>query len=236
VYGRLKALSSLSYGHEYTVNSTPEVNDVYYGGAWHTVLVGGLGAGGQGIYALDVTDAPTATTEASAATHVMWEFTDKNYVTGPVAGAVGSNGDPNLGYTYSRPQLLRMHNGKWLAVFGNGYNNTEADGSPSPTGYAYLYFVDIETGKLVKRIDVPVGTTTTPNGLSTVTAVDTDGDYVADYIYGGDLYGNVWRFDVTSSSASSWTLGRSGKAIFTTNANQPITVKPTIARQVSGVR
>jgi len=234
VFSRLKGITSLDYTHDYTVNSTPEINDVYYGGAWHTVLVAGLGGGGQGIYALDVTDAPAPATEASATSKVMWEFTDRNYVPSLAAGAVGSNGDTELGYTYSRPQLIRMHNGKWMAVFGNGYNSTAADGSAGTTGYAYLYFVDIQTGKLAKRITVPVGNTTTPNGLGTVTAVDLNGDYTADYIYAGDLYGNIWRFDVTASSENSWALGRSGNAIFTTQTGQPITSKPVVVRHPTG--
>jgi len=235
VYKSIKTLSSRSYAHKYSVNSTPEVNDVFFDGAWHTVLVGGLGAGGQGIYALDITS-PSGATEAVIATNVMWEFTDKNYVASTTPGAAGSNGDPNLGYTFSRPQLIKMANGKWMAVFGNGYNNTESDGSLSTsiTGQAYLYFVDIGTGKLVKRINIPVGTTTTPNGLATVTSVDVDGDYVADYIYGGDLYGNLWRFDVSSSTPSDWALAYSGSPIFTTQSGQPITVKPAVARHPTG--
>jgi len=234
VFSRLKDISSMDYTHAYTVNSTPEVNDVYYGGAWHSVLVAGLGGGGQGIYALDVTDAPSPATESSAASKVMWEFTDRNYVSAVAAGVAGSNGDPELGYTYSRPQLVRMHNGKWLAVFGNGYNSTNADGNVGTTGYAYLYFVDIQTGKLVKRIQIPVGSITTPNGLGTVTPVDLDGDYVADYIYAGDLFGNIWRVDVTASSVSSWVLGRSGNAIFTTQTGQPITTKLVVVRHPTG--
>src|SRR5690606_18280379 len=74
-----------------------------------------------------------------------------------------------------------------VAVFGNGYNNSEADGHASTTGRAYLFIVDIETGKLIKKIDTGVGATGTPNGLASPALIDTNGDFVVDYIYAGDL-------------------------------------------------
>jgi len=200
------------------------------------VLLGGLSGGGQGIYALDVTRG-SSIDESSPTSTVLWEFTDVNYVASTTAGAAGSNGDPNLGFTYSRPQVVKMSNGKWVAIFGNGYNNTAADGSASTTGYAYLYFVDVETGKLLRRIDVPKGSTTTPNGLATVAAIDFNGDYVADFVYGGDLYGNLWRFDVADKTPSNWKLAHSGNPVFTTSTTaleKPITVKPSVARHPTG--
>lgn len=45
--------------HRYFVDGTPVVSDVYFGNAWHRVLVGSLGAGGRQVFALDVTD-PTS--------------------------------------------------------------------------------------------------------------------------------------------------------------------------------
>ena len=44
------------YGHKFNVDGTPGTGDLFYAGAWHTWLVGGLGAGGSSIYALDITD------------------------------------------------------------------------------------------------------------------------------------------------------------------------------------
>src|SRR3569833_2183867 len=48
--------------------------------------------------------------------------------------------------------------------------------------------------------------TSRPNGFTTVTPVDVNQDGVNDYIYGGDLFGNLWKFDVTSTSAASWDV------------------------------
>jgi type IV pilus assembly protein PilY1 len=73
------------------------MGDVFYNNDWHTVLVGGLNKGGQGIYALDITD-PTVFTEAMAGNIVLWEFTDAN--------------DADLGYTFSQPSLVRLHSGR----------------------------------------------------------------------------------------------------------------------------
>src|SRR5690606_5709915 len=113
------------------VDGSPTVVDAYIGNAWRTVLVGGLNKGGQGIYALDVTN-PASFSEANAASIFLWEFTDAN--------------DADLGYTYSRPAIVRLQNGTWAAVFGNGYNNTIADGNASTTGNAALYIVNIQSG------------------------------------------------------------------------------------------
>jgi type IV pilus assembly protein PilY1 len=230
VIKNLPELSRTGYSHQYFVNEAPTIVDAWFPaynttGGWRTVLVGGLGRGGQGIYALDVTD-PANFTEANASTLALWEFTDAD--------------SADLGYTYSQISVAKMHNGKWAAVFGNGYNNTEADGAASTTGKAYLFIVDIETGDLIKKIDTGVGSTGTPNGLGSPALVDIDQDFVADYIYAGDLQGNMWKFDVTASNANSWDVawktGATPKALFTTGggANQPITTRPVISAHPTG--
>ena len=116
-----------------------------------TVLVGGLNAGGQGVYSLNITD-PDDVTEANADDIVMWEFTDAD--------------DRDLGYTYSQPAIVRLQNGRWGAIFGNGYNNTEDDsadgGVVSPPGNAVLYIVDMEDGSIIRKLDTGVGTADDP--------------------------------------------------------------------------
>jgi type IV pilus assembly protein PilY1 len=222
VFSNLPLLSRNDYIHRYFVNEAPTVVDAFLPGHgaegnWRTVLVGGLGRGGQGIYALDVTD-PSSFSEANAAQIVLWEFDDED--------------DADLGYTYGSPSIAKMHNGKWVAVFGNGYNNSEADGHASTTGRAYLFIVDIETGKLIKKIDTGVGATGTPNGLASPALIDTNGDFVVDYIYAGDLRGNLWKFDVTSANPNQWDVAykKSGNPapLFTARNGQPITSRPQV--------
>ena len=129
VYGNLSRLSDLAYSHRYFVDGTPAVADAVVNSNWATVLVGGLGGGGQGVFALDVTD-PTAVTEASASTKVLWEFSDRD--------------DPDLGYTYGQPQIVKLANDKWAVLIGNGYNNSEADGYASSTGRASLFILFLD--------------------------------------------------------------------------------------------
>ncbi|HEY0961775.1 MAG TPA: PilC/PilY family type IV pilus protein [Pseudomonadales bacterium] len=230
VFKNLPELSRTNYSHTHFVNEAPTIVDAWLpsyntSGAWRTVLVGGLGRGGQGIYALDVTD-PSTFSEANAASTVLWEFTDAD--------------SADLGYTYSQISIAKMANGKWAAVFGNGYNNTEADGAASTTGYASLFIVDIETGDLIRKIDTNAGSTTTPNGLASPALVDADQDFDVDYIYAGDLRGNVWKFDVTGSNPNTWkvayTASGNPKPLFTTagGSDQPITTRPVLTSHPTG--
>ncbi len=218
VFNKLSALTSPNYNHEYYVDESPAVGDVFYGGAWRTTLIGALRGGGQGIFALDITD-PTKFLETTPnpANTVLWEFTDAD--------------DRDLGFTFGRPSIARMQNGRWYAIFGNGYNNTEADGNASTSGNAVLYIVDIET-KAVTKIDTGVGSTATPNGLARPAIVDYDGDYKVDYIYAGDLRGNMWKFDVTSTNPNTWRQNSKKSILFTAvdsgGTAQPITVEPEI--------
>jgi type IV pilus assembly protein PilY1 len=226
VYKNLSALtaSSLSsvpgepVAHHYLVDGSPTVADAYYGGSWHTLLAGGLGAGGQGIYVLDVTD-PSSFTQANAATIVRWEFSDAN--------------DADMGYTFSQPLLVKTNNGRWSIIVGNGYNNSEDDGSLSSTGHAVLFVLDAETGAVRAKIDTGSGSVATPNGLSGPIAVDTTGDGIADVVYAGDLNGNLWKFDLTSSSAGAWNVAFSGAPLFST-PGQPITVRPDVTKFTQG--
>jgi len=218
LYSKLPGLTDPQYDHEYYVDESPAVGDVFYGGAWHTNLIGALRGGGQGIFALDVSD-PSMFGEdpAKAASTVLWEFTDAD--------------DADLGFTFGRPSIAKMQDGKWYAIIGNGYNNTAADGNVSTTGHAVLYIIDIET-KAVTKIDTGAGSVVTPNGLSRPAIVDYDGDYKVDYIYAGDLQGNMWKFDVTGTSPASWSNATKRSILFTAvdsfGAGQPITTEPEI--------
>jgi type IV pilus assembly protein PilY1 len=225
VFSRLYKLTDPNYAHEFYVDGTPTVLDAYVGGAWRTVLAAGLNKGGQGVFALDVTN--PVVTEADADSLFMWEFTDAE--------------DADLGYTYSRPSIVKMRDGTWVAIFGNGYNNTDnnygLDTNVSATGNAVLYIVNLATGALLRKIDTGVGMAqdpkgqSRPNGLATPNAIDLDGDRVIDYVYAGDLFGNVWKFDVTDVNPLNWDVAyRSGgtalplfKAVNAGGVPQPIT-------------
>jgi type IV pilus assembly protein PilY1 len=194
-FPNLNKLTAPGYTHRFFVDGSPEVNDAQIGGAWKTVLVGGLGRGGQGVYALDVTK-PSLFTETNAANIVLWEFNDTD--------------DADLGYVYGKPLIRKMANGKWAAIVSGGYNNSESDGAPSTTGRAYLFviFLDGPTGASRTwvagtdyiKIDTGQGTVSTPNGLADPFAADTNIDGKVDYVYAGDQLGNFWKFDLSSTS------------------------------------
>ncbi len=229
VFPHLAKLTSPNYSHRYYVDGTPTVVDAYFGGRWRTILVGGLNNGGRGIYALDVTN-PAQFRENNARNIVLWEYSYRN--------------DRDMGYTYSQPAIVRMHNGQWAAVFGNGYNNTYGTSRISKTGNAVLYVVNLQTGKLIKKIDTKEGFNDDPtgnkrpNGLSSPAVVDVTGDNTADYIYAGDLFGNVWKFDVTSNNPKNWEIAYSGQPLFVAKDaagnRQPITTRPTVGRANGG--
>jgi type IV pilus assembly protein PilY1 len=215
---RTAANSSDPTPHLYSVDGSPTVGDVFYGSAWHTLLIGGMGAGGQGLYALDVTD-PSTFRQSAAASIVRWEFNDSN--------------DPDLGYVFGQPLLVKTNDGRWSVIVGNGYNNSQPDGAASSTGHAVLFVLDAETGALRAKIDTLSGSTSTPNGLSGAIAVDPSGDGIADVVYAGDLAGNMWKFDLSSSSPSAWSVAFGGSPLFNTGG-QPIATRPDVTKFTQG--
>ena len=196
LYPHLNELTNPFYSHKYYVDATPRIGDVFINGEWRTVLIGGLRGGGQGIYALDITE-PDKITEETAEDYVLWEFTDDH---GTGFGHAG------LGYTYSAPVIARMANGRWAAIVSGGYNNSVRNvGYRRSNGWAYLLIIDIETGMIVKSqasSDTACrGNTSNPNGFAEPTAIDLDADNTIDVIYTGCLL-------YTSPSPRDATLSR----------------------------
>jgi type IV pilus assembly protein PilY1 len=243
VFNGLQNLSSPSYSHQYFVDGSPRVSDVYFSSdsKWHTVLVETTGAGGKGVFALDITDSTNFATNP-----VLWEVSTTDSPAGSVLPAATDlktdtttlrGFENNLGYTLSQASIGRMHDGSWAAIIANGYGSTNH--------LAVLYIIDIRTGAIIRTIDTKTGSATADNGLSTPFAADVDSDGVIDAIYAGDLLGNMWKFDVSSSTPAQWQVayGASGTPapLFTacTNATsvatcdttrQPITNKPQIGK------
>ena len=199
VLPNLKALTDPDYTHQFYVDGTPTVSSVYDPGSetWRTLLVGGLRRGGQSIYALDISDPSLFTVNNNNAAKVVhWEFDDTD--------------DVDMGYSYSQPKTMRLGDGKFYVVLGNGYNSTQADDNTSSTGDAVVYLLKVEDGSIKKKISTGVGTAEDPtgrgigNGLSTVTGFDATNDGLVDHLYAGDLFGNVWKFDVSDTDSDNW--------------------------------
>jgi type IV pilus assembly protein PilY1 len=216
VMPNLYAIADNSYGtnHQYFVDGAPVMGDIYDGSQWKTILVGGLNAGGKAFYALDITD--------PANPKALWEFTNSN--------------NANLGLSFGNPIITkRRTDGKWVVVFASGYNNNRNSGD----GNGHLIMLDANTGTQI--LDIPtlitniastvaVGTSDTPSGLAKINAwVETETDNTALRYYGGDLLGNIWRFDTEGLLAPTNSSFRLAQLV-TSGTAQPVTIKPELAQ------
>jgi len=219
VFENLKNLADPTYysNHIYYVDLSPVIQTgvELSPGNVKTLLVGGLGGGGKGYYTLDITgiDENTSfTTDSDVAGRVLWEY--PNSAT-PVAEI------NDVGYSYARPAIVNSQAG-WIVIVGNGYN--------SENGKAVLLILDPSDGTVLKTIDTGVGSC---NGLSTPVAVDVNYDDRVDYVYAGDLRGNLWKFDLTDPDYANWDVafqdGATPKPLFQA-LGQPITTKPDVMR------
>ncbi|MEO5844556.1 MAG: PilC/PilY family type IV pilus protein [Caldimonas sp.] len=209
-------------GHQYYVDGTPIAGDVWNGAQWRTIVVGGLNAGGKGYYALDVTTPGVAPTP-------LWEF---KQVSGtcpapaPAAMPAGIYADCNLGLTFGKPIITKLA-GNWVVIVTSGYNNSNG---VSGDGQGYVYVLDAFTGELKQKITTGagpgLGDSGTPSGLAQINNYvdNVDIDNTTLRAYGGDMLGNIWRFDFVARTAT--LLGTAKDA---SNAIQPITVRPELA-------
>ncbi|HEY1891784.1 MAG TPA: PilC/PilY family type IV pilus protein [Steroidobacteraceae bacterium] len=217
------------YGHNFFVDATPATGDLYYAGAWHTWVAGGLGPGGSEIYALDVTT-PGNFAETNASSLVMGDWQGGTSSTNPGSFTCENyaNCALSMGNTYGTPTIRRLHNGDWALIFGNGLN--------SSTGDAGIFILTIDPSSGTQTMYyLSTGKSNTSDGIAYAHPVDLDQDHVVDYVYAGDALGNVWRFDLTSNDPDAWTV--TPGPLFTTPA-QPITsdVYPVFVQGTAGVQ
>ena len=219
VHPNLEYLTQTPLEHKYFVDLTPTVVSGYEllndNDANQTILVGGLGKGGKGYFALDVTDPASMNKDK-----VLWEFPDDDTATSYAA---------DMGYSYSKPVVVQTNSKNaddaWVVIFGNGYDSTAET--------AVLFILDPRDGSVTKRIPT---NGETGNGLSSPVAVDVNSDRKVDFVYAGDLQGNMWKFDLTGDEASKWSVayndGSKNQPLFKAKGPsgnyQPITTKPEV--------
>lgn len=207
----LSTLSRPDYAHRYFVDGqivvsnrvqTPDIN----------ILVGTLGKGGKGLFALNVTSPGSV-----QATNILrWERFE-------------TSGN-NMGLIQARPLIVKLNNGDTGLIVPNGINSTN--------GRAVLLVYNLTNGTLIREISTNVGDaaqdSANSNGLTGAVGWDRDGNGTTDIVYGGDMLGNMWKFDLSSATASSWGVANSGSPMFVATGpdgttRQPITGSPTVA-------
>lgn len=211
--------------HSFYVNGDPVISDVCVsactstGAVWKTILVAGLNGGGRGYYALDITN--------PSAPSLLWEL--------------DANDESNLGYTFGNPIITKRSDGKWVVLVTSGYNNIPDNSAfyalsstkfkpnnpamfTSGNGQGYLYVLDATTGTRLSQIGTGAGSASTPSGLAKIKAYadDAEKNNTTKYVYGGDLLGNLWRFNIEDNSVMKFAqLEASGQP-------QPITTAPEL--------
>jgi type IV pilus assembly protein PilY1 len=209
--------------HEYFVDATPTVADAAVGGTWKTMLVAGLNGGGRGFYALDVTD--------PAAPKGMWEFKWSNTCYDS-ANPSTAGADCHIGLSFGKPLITKLADGRWVVMVTSGYNNVNAV-PKTGDGLGYLYVLNAGTGEIIYKIATTAGNAVTPSGLAQINnyVEKAEIDNTTVRVYGTDLLGNIWRFDVNDNTAPS---GREATLLGTAKDGngipQPITVRAELTR------
>ncbi len=213
---RRSADTAFAAGFRYLLDGTPVAGDICASAPaspcssreWRTVLVGGLGVAGREYYALDITDP-----ERPA---YLWRFSVAD--------------DIELGYALGQPVITQRPDGRWVVILTSGYNNVDPG-----SGRGMLFVLDAASGELLARIDTGVGSTAQPAGLAQLNAwIDNVLDNTAARLYGGDLLGNVWRFDLSGGSTPADARAVLLARLVRNGVPQPVTTRPELSRVHAG--
>jgi type IV pilus assembly protein PilY1 len=208
VLPQIYKLADPNYGqnHQYFVDGTPEVGDVCPS-APTTPCTGAqwknilVGGLNRGGKGYYALD---ITDPANPA--LLWEFTNAN-----------------MGYSYGNPRITKLKTGQWVVLLTSGYNNAD--------GVGHLFVLDAYSGALIRTIDTSAGTPGTPSGLARISAYSTTADTnnMTSAVYGGDMLGNLWRFDINGDIGAA---GYDAQLLVTfvdgSGSRQPITAKPVV--------
>ncbi|HFB8377950.1 TPA: PilC family type IV pilus tip adhesin, partial [Neisseria gonorrhoeae] len=177
----------------------------------HFFMFGAMGLGGRGAYALDLSKIDSSNLTGVSMFDVQNDKNNNNNK--------NDNNRVKLGYTVGTPQIGKIRNGKYAAFLASGYAAKDIDSQENKTAL-YVYDLKDTLGTPITKIDVPGG----KGGLSSPTLVDKDLDGIVDIAYAGDRGGNMYRFDLSNSDPSKWSVS----TIF--EGGKPITSAPAVSR------
>ena len=176
------------------------------------LLVGGLGAAGRSYYALDVSN-PRPANATAAAAQFKWVF--------PTTTDTTNRG--YVGYTVGKPVIAKTAADGNVVLVTSGYDNGQTIGD----GKGRLWMLNASTGAVIKTFRTTEGTTSAEAGLAHVSALK-EADGTTRYVYGGDLLGNVWKFDLAASGAGTHDATLVATLYDGAGNRQPVTTAPEL--------
>ena len=176
---------------------------------WRTILVGSMGKGGRGYYAINVTDPAAMTTETLVAAKVLWEI------------SAAHPDFAELGYTFGEPTAVKTRKWGWVLIFGSGYNNAG--------GAGWFFIVNPRNGALLEKISTGAGTFSAQAGMAHVQSYIIDRtDGTADAVYAGDLLGNLWRWDLRAITGAYPAPQKIAELTNASGVAQAVTSRPMV--------
>ncbi|MFT3669120.1 MAG: PilC/PilY family type IV pilus protein [Pseudoxanthomonas sp.] len=208
-YTAMASLSATAYEHRYFVDGQIDVISRANQGNGKNILLAALGRGGRGVFALDVTTPASMGTGAA-----LWDETTQDATT-----------EPNMGYVLGRVLIRKGNGDKTYAFVPNGIE--------SPNGSATLFVYELNANGGIASTTRLVADSSGGNGLMSLGMADLNADGKVDTVYGGDLKGNVWRWDF-SGNVPPTSAVRLFQAMDSANTPQPITGGLAVGRDTYG--
>lgn len=211
IHGKLAGRANPVFQHEFLVDGTPATALITGFAGLDRILVGGLGKGGAGYYALNITSGAAAT-EADAVAKVLWEFKPTN-----------------MGYSFGTPLIVNTARG-WRVVVASGLRNDGATDGAGGDGRGHVWVLNPDTGSVDREFITPpgVGSASAGAGLTYLAAPSNlSAGSTIRYVYGGDVLGNMWRIDLNAAPLSN--LVRVATVTAPDGSAQPITSAPVVS-------
>jgi type IV pilus assembly protein PilY1 len=197
--------SARGYAFKTQLDGTPVIGKISTTGS--RLLVAGMGAAGKHYYALDVSNA-RSNTQANASSWVRWTF--------PAIG--DTTYGPRVGQTVGRPLIIKTAAG-YRVVVTSGYNSTH-------DSKGRVFVLDPSDGSVLKEFTTDDGSLSAEAGLAHISPYLED-DGTVRYVYGGDLLGNLWRFDLDANTGTA--PHKIAVLKNSSNQTQPVTAAPELA-------